>query len=97
LGYPPFCWQSRDGVKFLLAHQQEDVKGLIDGSDVIVFAHTHRPSIATDRHGRVFINPGEVGGWFFRRPTVAVFDTETRTAEIMDLPPMPPAVMLEER
>jgi putative phosphoesterase len=97
LGYPPMCWKSRDGVKFLIAHQLDELRSLIEGSDVIVFAHTHRPSIATDRHGRVFINPGEVGGWMFRKPTVAIFDTESRVAEILNLPPMPPAVMLEER
>jgi len=97
LGHPPMCWKSRDGVKFLMAHQLDGLRDVIEGSDVVVFAHTHRPSIATDRHGRVFINPGEVGGWMFRKPTVAIFDTESRVAEILDLPPMPPAVMLEER
>ena len=45
----------------------------------------------------VFINPGEVGGWMFRKPTVAICDTESRVAEILDLPPMSPAVMLEVR
>jgi hypothetical protein len=32
----------------------------------------------------------------FRRPTVAVYDTETREAEILDLPEMPPGVHIEE-
>jgi hypothetical protein len=32
----------------------------------------------------------------FRKPTVAIFDTETREAEILELPPMPPAVPIEE-
>ncbi len=63
---------------------------------VVIFAHTHRPSIARDRHGRLFVNPGEVGGWMFRRPTVAVYDTETREAEIVNLPAMPPAVEIEQ-
>lgn len=96
LGYPPVCWKSRDGIRFLMAHQLDDVRHFIDEADVVVFGHTHRPSIAKDRHGRVFINPGEVGGWMFRKPTVAIFDTETRDAEIMSLPEMPPPVFLEE-
>lgn len=95
LGYPPMCWRSRDGVRFLLAHQLDDVRDLIDDADVVVFAHTHRPSVARDRNGRVFLNPGEVGGWMFRKPTVAVFDTETREAEIISLPEMPPGVFID--
>jgi putative phosphoesterase len=96
LGYPPMCWKSRDGVRFLMAHQLNDVRDFIEGADVIVFGHTHRPSIAKDRHGRVFINPGEVGGWMFRKPSVVMFDTETRDAEVLRLPEMPPPVFLEE-
>ena len=90
------CWKSRDGIRFLMAHQLDDVRHLIDDADVVVFGHTHRPSIAKDRHGRVFLNPGEVSGWMFRKPTVAIFDTETRDAEIMRLPDMPPPVFIEE-
>ena len=95
LGHGPLCWKSRDGVRFLMAHQLEDLRDCLGDADVIVFAHTHRPSIAKDRHGRMFINPGEVAGWMFRNPTVAIFDTETREAEIMNLPPMSPGVVLE--
>lgn len=95
LGYGPLCWKSRDGVRFLMAHQLEEVRNCLGDADVIVFAHTHRPSIAKDRSGRTFINPGEVAGWMFRNPTVAIFDTETREAEIVNLPPMSPGVVLE--
>lgn len=95
LGHPPLCWKSRDGVKVLMAHQLDDLRECLDGADVIVFAHTHRPSIAKDRHGRLFVNPGEVGGWMFRKPTVAILDTTTREAEILHLPEMSPGVVLE--
>jgi putative phosphoesterase len=96
LGHPPLCWKSRDGVKFLMCHQLQDVKDCVGDADVVIFAHTHRPSIVRDRNDRLFINPGETGGWMFRRPTVAVYDTETRQAEILPLPDMPPAVAIEE-
>ena len=39
---------------------------------------------------------GEVAGWMFRRPSVAVYDTETGEAEIVNLPAMPPAVEIEQ-
>lgn len=96
LGYPPLCVQTRDGLHVLLAHQLDDVRDWIDGADIVVFAHTHRPSVARDRHGRLFINPGEVGGWMFRRPTVAVVETATREAEILPLPEMTAGVFIAE-
>ena len=95
LGHPPMCWKSPDGVKFLMAHQLDDVRNCIDDADVVIFAHTHRPSSVRDRNGRLFLNPGEVGGWMFRKPTVAVYETETGEAHIIDLPPMPPAVQID--
>lgn len=95
LGYPPMCWKSRDGVRFVIAHQLDDLRDCIDQADVVIFAHTHRPSSVRDRHGRLFLNPGEAGGWMFRRPTVAIYDTETRDAEIIPLPEMPPAVPVD--
>jgi putative phosphoesterase len=96
LAQPPLCWKSADGLRFLICHQLQDVRDCIGNADVVVFAHTHRPSIVRDRSGRLFINPGETGGWMFRKPTVAIFDTDTREAEILELPPMPPAVTIEE-
>ena len=96
LGYPPFCHKTRDGVRILMAHQLEDVRDCIDEADVVVFAHTHRPSVAKDRRGRLFINPGEVSGWMFRRPTVAILDTQSRDVEILNLPEMSPGVHVHE-
>jgi hypothetical protein len=95
LGPGPVCWKSRDGVCFVMAHQLDDLRDCFDGADVVVFGHTHRPGIVRDRHGRLFINPGEVGGWMFRKPTVAIYDTVSREAEILPLPEMPPGVVLD--
>lgn len=96
LGYSPMCYRTPDGVRILMAHQLDELRGLIDDADVVVFAHTHRPSVARDRHGRLFINPGETGGWMFRKPTVAVLDTTTREAEILPLPEMSAGVFIRE-
>ena len=84
----PVCYRTDDGVHILMAHQLSEIRDWIDGADVIVFAHSHRPSITKDRHGRVFINLGEVSGWMFRKPSVALLDTVTNEAEILQLPPM---------
>lgn len=95
LAHGPVCYQTDDGVKILMAHQLTEIRDCIDGVDVVVFAHSHRSSIAKDRHGRLFINPGEVGGWMFRKPSIAVLDTETREAEIVELPAMNEAVYVD--
>ncbi|MBL8819295.1 MAG: metallophosphoesterase [Planctomyces sp.] len=96
LGYSPMCHQTRDGLRILMTHQLDDVRDCIDEADIVLFAHTHRPSVVKDRNGRLFINPGEVGGWMFRKPTVAILETTTREVEILNLPPMPPGVVIPE-
>ena len=88
LAHGPVCYRTTDGVRILMAHQLNEIRDCIDGADVVVFAHSHRSSIATDRHDRLFINPGEVSGWMFRSPSVAVLDTKTKEAEIVELPKM---------
>ncbi|MEQ9409385.1 MAG: YfcE family phosphodiesterase [Fuerstiella sp.] len=96
LGYGPFCHQTKDGLKIVMAHQLNELRDCLGDANVVVFAHTHRPSIVEDKHGRLFINPGEVGGWMFRRPTVVVLDSQTRQAELIDLPAMSPGVIIPE-
>ncbi|MEZ6133014.1 MAG: YfcE family phosphodiesterase [Planctomycetaceae bacterium] len=96
LGHAPFCLQTHDGLKIVMAHQLNELRDCLGDEDVVVFAHTHRPGIVEDRNGRLFINPGEVGGWMFRRPTVVILDSETRKAELIDLPAMSPGVFIPE-
>ena len=95
MAYGPVCYRTDDGVHILMAHQLQEIRDCIDGSDVVVFAHSHRSSIATDRHGRVFINPGEVGGWMYRKPSIAVYETTTKEAQIIELPKMNEAVYVD--
>lgn len=52
--------------------------------DVLVYGHTHRPEVRTDPR-TLIINPGEAGGWVTGRKTVALFDPETMTADILAL------------
>lgn len=87
LAEPPFGYVATDGTRFLITHQLEMLKGCIDGAQVIVFAHTHRPSVVQDAAGRLFINPGETGGWFHRTPTVYILETTTLEATRIDIDP----------
>ena len=87
VGEPPFGFRIADGTRFLLTHQRELLRDLDEGSDIVIYAHTHRPKIWRDDNDRLFINPGETSGWTYGRPTIAVLDTETRQAELLDLLP----------
>ena len=95
MGEPPLGITAHDGTRILLTHELDKVRGLIDGAQLIVFAHSHRPSVATDAHGRLFVNPGETSGWNFRKPTVAIVDTDPLNAEIIPLPELPPAIPID--
>jgi len=91
MGEPPFCIQTKDGTRVLLTHQQEHVHGMIEGCNVVISCHTHRPKVLHDESGTLFINPGETSGWSFRKPSVVIMETQPRSAEIVYLPAMPPA------
>jgi hypothetical protein len=95
---PPCGFRTPDGVKILLAHTMESVRGLTQGADVIISAHSHKPAIDRDAHGRLFINPGETSGWTYRKPMIAVLDTNPLNARLVPLPEMPPVpVIIGER
>jgi putative phosphoesterase len=84
---PPFGFQSCDGTRILVTHQLELLRGEYQGADVVIFAHTHKPSLTRDEAGRLFINPGEASGWSYGRPSIALLETETRAAQIVWLRP----------
>ncbi len=85
IGDPPFGFRLADGTRFLVTHQRELLRGLTDGADVVIYAHTHRAEIRRDSTGRLWINPGETSGWTFGRPTIVVLETETGHAELVSL------------
>lgn len=90
LGEPPFGVVANDGTRILLTHVPESTRDMAEGFDVVVSAHTHRPKIATDNDGRLWINPGETSGWTFRQPSMALLETQPLHAEILRLPELPP-------
>ena len=87
---PPFGFRTSDGTRVLVTHQLEHLRGQLDGADVVISAHTHRPSIVRDAAGRLFVNPGETSGWTSRKPTIAIVETQPPGAEIVALPELGP-------
>lgn len=91
VGEPPLGFRTADGTRILVTHQYELLRGDVEGADVVVYGHTHKPNVERDDAGRLFVNPGETSGWTYRRPTIAVLETAPLEAEIIALPPMAPA------
>lgn len=85
IGEPPFGFKTPDGLKIVVTHMLRSLRPDAGEFDVCIFAHTHKPEISTDEQGRMYINPGEASGWSFRKPTVAILETTTRTARILPL------------
>lgn len=90
LGEPPLGIETDDGVRILVTHMLDDLRGAIDGCHAVISAHTHRAAIRYDEEGRLFINPGETSGWVFRKPTIALLQTQPLQAHIIPLPEPPP-------
>lgn len=90
------------GLRIHLVHSLADlaIDPVVDGIDVIVSGHSHRPGIDT-RHGVLYVNPGSAGRRRFKLPvTVAELLVDHRpgaariTPRIIDIalridPPLP--------
>jgi uncharacterized protein len=85
LSEPPVRLNTSDGTRVVMVHMRRQLRGLDGDYDVAIFGHTHKPRIERDDAGRLLINPGETSGWTFGRPTVAVYETETQHAELLNL------------
>lgn len=77
-----------DSVNIALLHGSEEelLKALIksESFNVIVHGHTHKAEIC--KKGKTLvINPGEVCGYLTGKATVAILDTESREAKIIQL------------
>ncbi len=55
----------------------------IPDCDIIIFGHTHRPEVK--KEGRLFINPGECGGWLTGKATVSILDMDKMEVEFIEL------------
>ncbi|MCJ7788548.1 MAG: metallophosphoesterase, partial [Methyloceanibacter sp.] len=71
------------GRSIVMVHAREEAEGESQGADIVVFGHSHRPSVEPGPPLR--INPGECGGWLTGRSTIAILDTDAMTARIIDI------------
>lgn len=79
-------WIEAGSRRILLHHFIEWCRAEdIEAADIVITGHTHEV-VNERRGGKLFLNPGECCGWVNGRCTVAVLDTETLTAEIIDVP-----------
>lgn len=85
----PFGFETPDGTRFVVTHVPGPMRDLCDGADAVITAHTHKPRIERDEAGRLWVNPGETSGWTYRRPSIAIVETDPLAAEIVPLDPMP--------
>ncbi|RLI36915.1 metallophosphoesterase [Candidatus Bathyarchaeota archaeon] len=77
-----------DGLRIALLHGHEGelLRSLVacGGYDVVVHGHTHQAG--SRREGRTLIvNPGEVCGYLYGRPSVALLDTKELRVEFVEL------------
>ena len=77
-----------DGLKIALLHGEENdlLKALINAEshDVVVHGHTHKAEIYR-KGDTLVVNPGEVCAYLTGKSTIAILDTETKEAKIINL------------
>ena len=76
------------GKRIFASHmpKQETIDALADSGkfDIILSGHTH--TMVNKKHNNVLIvNPGELCGYLTNNPTFAIIDTETMSAEIIEI------------
>jgi hypothetical protein len=74
-----------DALRAVLMHEPKSIDALVASGayDLIVYGHTHEVDVRTGRPAAV--NPGEACGWLTGRSTAVLFDTATRTCEIVEI------------
>jgi len=75
-----------DGLRIVIVHEPPLVRSLARSGDFdcVVYGHTHEPDVRREAAALV-VNPGKAAVLDKGRATVAVLETETREARIVDL------------
>lgn len=83
-----FAFENVDGLRIGLLHGNETdlLKSLLELEtfDVLIYGHTHQAKVYR-KGNTLVINPGEVCGYLSGKSTIAVLDTESLDAEIIEL------------
>ncbi len=76
------------GLKIALLHGDEEelLEALINSQsfDIVVHGHNHKTEVY-QKGKTLIVNPGEVCGYLTGKSTIALFDTDRREAEIIEL------------
>ncbi len=76
------------GLKIALLHGDEEelLEALINSQsfDIVVHGHNHKTEVY-QKGKTLIVNPGEVCGYLSGKSTIALFDTDRREAEIIEL------------
>jgi hypothetical protein len=70
----------------VIVHEPDSVDMLVDSGlyNLVIHGHTHEAGVR--RTGKILVvNPGEVCGWVYGKPSVAIVDLNKMTAEIIAL------------
>ncbi|MBI5212820.1 MAG: metallophosphoesterase [Nitrospirae bacterium] len=72
--------------KIVVMHESDVADELAESGrfDLVVFGHTHEPVIKKVKD-TIIVNPGEVCGWLYGKPTAAIVNLETMDAEIISI------------
>ncbi|TAL23150.1 MAG: metallophosphoesterase [Nitrospirae bacterium] len=72
--------------KIVVVHEHHIVDALAESGhfDLVVFGHTHEPLVKKIKN-TLLLNPGEVCGWLYGKPTAAIVDLNKMEAEIIEL------------
>ncbi len=76
-----------DGKKTLVVHDLDTVnedEWAKNGTEIVIYAHSHLAKI-DQNESLLRINPGELGGWLNQRKTVAILDTKSLVARVVDI------------
>lgn len=73
-------------IALLHGHEEELLNALINSGsfDIVVHGHTHK-ALVHQKGKTLVVNPGETCGYLSGRSTIALFDTDRRKAEIIEL------------
>ncbi len=74
------------GRKIVVMHEPDVIDALAESGhfDLVIYGHTHQPVIKRVNNTLV-VNPGEVSGWLYGKPTAAIVDLETMNAEMLSI------------
>ncbi len=85
--YPQPHLFSLHNRKIVVMHEPDVADALAESGffDLVVFGHSHEPVLKKVKAALV-VNPGEVGGWLYGKPTAAIVNLETMEGEIFSIP-----------